>query len=96
MRPEQIQKALNAHLPDDIVITDIEEAPEPEGLYKVGAFPEGTTVPAWVDEVKGEVFQETYTIFLMLEAQTLAPGRYEVRIESPRQETIFRSAISVR
>jgi hypothetical protein len=76
-------------------LTDLEAAPRAGERYGVVVTPEGSAAPAWEGDVVGEAFTDTYSLGLVLEAGTLAPGRYDVSVVAPGGETIYRSPLAV-
>jgi hypothetical protein len=79
-----------------IELTELEEMPSPEDTYTVDFIDEESGNRSFTATVKGESFQDNYTLGVLLEKGSLPVGRYAVSVADPDGRILFRSSFSVR
>lgn len=77
-------------------LTGLGAPPEAGDTYTVEFIDERTGERSYATAVRGDAFQENYTLGMLLEREAMPAGRYVVRVLDPRGEIVFSSSFALR
>ncbi len=77
-------------------MTGLESPPKPEAAYKIGLYREAETDPAWEEPVLGSMFEENYSLCVLLKTEGLSAGRYRMNVNAPDGAEIYTSRLELR
>ncbi len=77
-------------------LTNLITPPPPDDLYRIVITGATSSNPVWNGVARGAVFEQTYTLCLMLEPGTLAVGQYRIAVLDPDGTPVYRAPLVVR